>query len=65
MADLKKRKKKVMNCDVLFVLFDASSIGLFHVYSSFPKKIFLLLFIHKNIFDFFKGFIQILILIKK
>ena len=54
-----------MNCDVLFVLFDASSIGLFHVYSSFPKKIFLLLFIHKNIFDFFKGFIQILILIKK
>ena len=44
-----------MSSDVLFVLFDASNVGLFQECSSLLKRIFIF-FIDKNRSDFFKRF---------
>ena len=52
-----------MSSDVLFVLFDASSVGLFHECSSLPKKIYL--FIHKTNLIFLKVLYKSKFFIKK
>ena len=56
-----------MSSDVMFVLFDASSVGLFHECSSLPKKIYLFiyLFIHKTNLIFLKVLYKSKFFIKK